>query len=75
MKGDLTKLDVGYETVELSKVYGPMCFADIRVTASAERECWVIERRAMERGTWVEWVTLPAQSEVDEWGDNGRTTE
>lgn len=74
--GDFT-LWLGYETVVLEKVFGPLIFADIRVRVDFRTCEWVIERAThvrhgdeedCQRDTWTEVARVAGQTEDDEIG-------
>lgn len=56
------RVNVGYQTVELCKLYGPLVFADIRVRAEWKTCEWVIERLPIDStDQWVEVARIPGQ--------------
>ena len=64
LNSDLPEINVeiaANQHVVIEKMYGPMIFADLRITADSRRECWVIERLWIKTNEWVEWLTIPAQ--------------
>lgn len=56
---------MGGDTVVIDKMFGPLIFADLRVTADTARGCWVIERQWVATDEWVEWTTIPAQLDAE----------
>lgn len=54
--------------VILEKLYGPTVFAHLRIVAKSGDCEWVIDRRHMTTGEWIEVARIPAQleSELDE---------
>jgi len=50
------------QSIVLDKLYGPTVFANLRITADAEKG-WVIERELGD--DWVEWCVIPAQLPQD----------
>lgn len=53
------------DSVLIDKLFGPTIFSDLRITASIERGCWVIERKWINSGEFIEWVTIPNQIEQE----------
>jgi len=51
--------------VIIEKVFGPTIFASIRISASLERDGWLIERQTGPGDEWIPWVTIPAQLDMD----------
>jgi hypothetical protein len=73
------EVEVGYETITLSKVHGPLIFNNIRIRAAPDDNTWVIEREmysfvtseeadAKSEIVWQEWIRIPGQLRGD--GDN-----
>ena len=58
----------GYVPVVLSKMYGPLIFADIRIRADLQTCEWVIERQNIKTMKWEEAIRIPGQiaSEFDD---------
>lgn len=56
------------EPITIEKLYGPLIFADLRVTAHSLTCEWVIERQRINTGSWSEGARLPGQldDEFDE---------
>ena len=65
-------IEVGYETVTLEKVFGPLIFANIRIRANHEDCTWIIEREmyylfdndsvdSKYETIWQEWIRIPGQ--------------
>lgn len=44
---DAKTVEMGCETVNIEKRYGPLVFCDIRVTADADECKWIIERKRL----------------------------
>ena len=40
-------VELGYETVRLDKIFGPLIFMDLRIRADAESCEWVIEQQCL----------------------------
>ena len=55
----------GYVPVVLSKMYGPLIFADIRIRADSETCEWIIERENIKTMEWVEVIRIPGQVAVE----------
>jgi hypothetical protein len=55
------KVEVGYESVVIDKLFGPQIFANLRITADPKTNTWVIERQMIDTGEWQEWVRIPGQ--------------
>lgn len=53
----------GYVPVVLSKMYGPLIFADIRIRADPETCQWIIERENINTMEWEEVIRIPGQKE------------
>ena len=51
----------GYVPVVLSKMYGPIIFADIRIRADSETCEWIIERENINTMEFVEVIRIPGQ--------------
>lgn len=49
------------ETIEIDKMYGPLVFWSIRVTADRETVEWVVEREFGPEGEWSEVTRIPGQ--------------
>lgn len=47
--------------VVLSKLFGPLIFADIRIRADAETCQWVIERQNIKTNEWTECARIEGQ--------------
>ena len=60
MKREIKKIEIGGETIEIEKLFGPTIFANLRITPDIERG-WVIERKRINDGKWIEWCVIPAQ--------------
>jgi hypothetical protein len=58
---DDIKVEVGYQSVTIQKMFGPQIFADLRITADPKNNMWVIEREIIKTGEWVEWARIPGQ--------------
>ena len=62
---DNKEVEIGSgQSVTIDKLFGPMIFANLRVTANTERGEWVIEREWIGSGRYIEWCSIPAQ--IDE---------
>lgn len=60
------RVDVcGDEEVQIDKLYGPLAFMPIKVTARISDCVWVIERFFGEDETWREVATIEGQFESD----------
>jgi len=55
------KVEVGYESVIIDKLFGPQIFANLRITADPKINTWIIEREMIDTGVWQEWVRIPGQ--------------
>lgn len=55
------ELHMGCERVQLCKEYGPLIFADIRVTADHATCQWVVERQRINTLEWVEVARIEGQ--------------
>lgn len=53
----------GYVPVVLSKMYGPLIFADIRIRADSETCEWIVERENIDTEAWIEVIRIPGQTE------------
>ncbi len=56
-------VEIGLEAVVIDKLFGPTCFAKLRIRPDMERGGWVVERQTGSR--FVEWVVIPAQLAPD----------
>lgn len=63
------KVEVGYESVIIDKLFGPQIFANLRITADPKTNTWLIEREMIDTGEWQEWVRIPGQISI-EFKDN-----
>jgi hypothetical protein len=56
------------QPVTIDKLFGPLIFADVRVTADFKTCEWVIERQRIDSQRWVEVARIPGQldEEYDE---------
>jgi hypothetical protein len=52
------------QAVTIDKCFGPLIFTDIRVTADFKSCEWVIERKRIDSGEWIEVSRVPGQ--IDE---------
>lgn len=50
--------------VIVNKEYGPLVFAQVRITAEYETCEWVVERQWVSNGEWIEVARFPGQ--IDE---------
>lgn len=57
-------VEMGCETIKLDKLYGPLVFMSIRITASFENCEWIIERLYGENDWRVE-ARIPGQTDDD----------
>jgi hypothetical protein len=64
------KVEVGYQSVIIDKLFGPMIFANLRITADPKTNTWLIERETIfqtagggSHHEWIEWVRIPGQLE------------
>ena len=64
------KVEIGHESVVIDKMFGPMIFANLRITPISETCTWKIERESIKTAEWIEWVHIPGQLEM-EFTDNG----
>ena len=67
------KIEVAGESVVIDKLFGPMVFANLRITPDTKSCSWIIERQTplpcpdpedkntIQWITWVEWCRIPAQ--------------
>lgn len=53
----------GYVPVVISKMYGPLIFADIRIRADQKTCQWIIERENINTMGWEEVIRIPGQKE------------
>lgn len=53
----------GYVPVVLSKMFGPLIFADLRIRADGDSCEWIIERQA--NAKWSEVARIPGQLDSD----------
>ncbi len=53
------------DSVIIDKIFGPLVFSNLRITAHAESACWIIERQWIKSGEWLEWVRIPGQFEQE----------
>lgn len=54
-----TRVNIGYDTVHVCKLYGPTIFADLTIKADADGACWIVYRGDKE------WCRIPAQLDED----------
>ena len=59
------KIDVGYESVIIEKMFGPLIFASLRIRALPKTNTWLIERQIINNNEWVSWAEIPGQLESD----------
>lgn len=64
-------VETGMSPVVVRKLYGPTVFVDLRITPDIERTEWVIERATGPDATFVEWVRIPGQMDLDftDWSE------
>lgn len=55
----------GDEPIVIDKMFGPLVFAPIRVTASIDTCEWIVERLYGENNEWREVMRVPGQIESD----------
>lgn len=55
------KVEVGYQSVLIDKMFGPQIFANLRITADPKSNTWLIERENIHDAEWVEWIRIPGQ--------------
>lgn len=53
----------GYVPIVLSKMFGPLIFADLRIRADGDSCEWIIEREA--NAKWSEVARIPGQFDSD----------
>ena len=61
-------VEMGCETLHISKMYGPLIFCDIRVTADFNTCSWVIERERIDKDgntTWEEMCRFHGQERIE----------
>lgn len=60
------------QPVIVDKMFGPLVFTAIRVTADFKTCEWVVERQTINTGEWVEAIRIPGQrdEEFAELGDD-----
>lgn len=54
-------VEIGYQPVVITKLYGPLIFADLRITPDPAANEWVIEREWIESGEFLPWCRIPGQ--------------
>lgn len=59
------KVEVGYQSVIIDKMFGPQIFANLKITADPKTNTWIIERQTINTGEWVEWVRIPGQVDFE----------
>ncbi len=59
------RVEVGYESVIIDKIFGPQIFANLRITADPKTNTWVIERQMIDTGEWKEWAMIPGQIAIE----------
>lgn len=66
------RVEVGYESVVIDKLFGPQIFANLRITADPATNTWVIERSTIKYdkegnsdNLWIEWVRIPGQIGIE----------
>jgi len=63
------KVEIGsHQRVVIDKLFGPTIFAELRITPDCERG-WVIERKRIDSGEWIEQCVVEAQLD-DEFNDD-----
>lgn len=64
------RVNVGYETLHICKLYGPTIFADLTVVSiSGEDACWIVYRNGKE------WCRIPAQLDEEFADEDGEEPE
>ncbi len=61
IKENEINIEVGYQSVVIDKMFGPLIFASLRITPDAQSNKWIIERQNINDSEWVEWVRIPGQ--------------
>lgn len=62
---DKKQLEMGSgDVIVIEKLFGPTIMSDLRITADVEKG-WIIERRWIGTGQWIEWCTLPGQIDAE----------
>jgi hypothetical protein len=51
----------GDQPVEIDKLFGPLIFANLRVTADVKSNEWIIERQHIGTGEWSYITAIPGQ--------------
>lgn len=69
MEKEIQKIEIGIQTIEIDKMFGPTVFASLRITPDLERG-WLIERQWIKDGKWIEWCVIPAQIDEEFDDDN-----
>lgn len=64
-KQDDQIINCGYVPVVLSKMFGPLIFADIRIRADSKSREWVIERGNANACAWQEVARIAGQKPED----------
>lgn len=59
------KVEIGYESVIIDKMFGPQIFANLRITADPNSNTWLIERQKIDDNKWIEWVRIPGQLDIE----------
>lgn len=59
------RVEVGYQSVIIDKMFGPQIFANLKITADPNSNTWLIERQKIDDGEWVEWVRIPGQLDIE----------
>lgn len=55
----------GDQAIVLEKMFGPLIFWSLRITADIKSGEWIIERQIGPEGTWCEWARVPGQLDTD----------
>mgnify|MGYP001611178823 CR=1 FL=1 len=53
------------DKVIIEKLFGPLIFANLRVTPDFKSNLWIIEREWFNSGKWIEWCRIPGQIEEE----------
>ncbi len=62
---DVQRINCGYAPIILSKLFGPLAFADLRIRAEASTCEWIIERENIKTMQWEEVIRIPGQKEEE----------
>ncbi len=59
------KLEIGYLSVIIDKIFGPQIFASLKITPDTKTNSWVIERQRCDNAEWIEWIRIPGQLDFE----------